>query len=120
MTEAERDLIANPSAGLIIYCTDCGTGEIQSFNGVNWSSSLFSTTVAEPSVRTNAAALASNHQVIISGTVLTDGGTNLTRKGFVRSTDPTFSTGNTIGTINDQARRWIRNQITFRFSHSWG
>ena len=96
MTEAERDLIANPSAGLIIYCTDCGTGEIQSFNGVNWSSSLFSTTVAEPSVRTNAATLANNYQVIISGTVLTDGGTNLTRKGFVRSTDPTFSTGDTI------------------------
>ncbi|MDB9837370.1 hypothetical protein OAC34_00795, partial [Schleiferiaceae bacterium] len=96
MTEVERDLISNPSAGLIIYCTDCGTGEIQSFNGVNWSSSLFSTAVTEPSVRTNAPTLASNHQVIISGTVLTDGGTNLTRKGFVRSTDPTFSTGDTI------------------------
>ena len=96
MTEVERDLISNPSAGLIIYCTDCGTGEIQSFNGVNWSSSLFSTAVTEPSVRTNAAALASNYQVIISGTVLTDGGANLNRKGFVRSTDPTFSTSDTI------------------------
>jgi uncharacterized protein (TIGR02145 family) len=96
MTEAERDLISNPSAGLIIYCTDCGTGEIQSFNGVNWSSSLFSNTVAEPSVRTNAATIASNYQVIISGTVLTDGGANLSRKGLIRSTDPNFSTADTI------------------------
>jgi len=89
-------LISNPSAGLIIYCTDCGTGEIQSFNGTSWSSSLFSNTVAEPSVRTNAAALVSNYQVIISGVVLTDGGANLSRKGFIKSTAPTFSTADTL------------------------
>ena len=96
MTDAERDLISNPSVGLIIYCTDCGTGEIQSFNGTSWSSSLFSNTVAEPSVRTNAAALVSNYQVIISGVVLTDGGANLSRKGFIMSTAPTFSTADTL------------------------
>jgi uncharacterized protein (TIGR02145 family) len=96
MTLAERDLIDSPSAGLVIYCTDCGTGEIQSFNGTSWSSSLFSNTVAEPSVRTNAATIASNYQVLISGVVLTDGGANLTRKGFVRSTDPAFATADTV------------------------
>ena len=37
MTQAERNAIANPAAGLIIYCTDCGNnGELQIFNGANW------------------------------------------------------------------------------------
>ncbi len=34
MTEAERDAISNPAAGLIIYCSDCV--ELQFFNGTSW------------------------------------------------------------------------------------
>ena len=32
MTAAQRDLIANPAKGLMIYCTDCGDGEPQYYN----------------------------------------------------------------------------------------
>jgi uncharacterized protein (TIGR02145 family) len=37
MTQAQRNVISTPSAGLIVYCTDCGAnGELQLFNGTSW------------------------------------------------------------------------------------
>lgn len=37
MTGAQRDEITNPSAGLLLWCTNCGlNGEMQTFNGTEW------------------------------------------------------------------------------------
>jgi uncharacterized protein (TIGR02145 family) len=37
MTQAQRNAIASPAAGLIVYCTNCGdNGEPQHFNGIAW------------------------------------------------------------------------------------
>ena len=36
MTCAQRNMIVNPAAGLMIYCTDCANGEMQYYNGSNW------------------------------------------------------------------------------------
>jgi len=37
ITAAQRDAIASPVAGLMIWCSNCGsTGEMQVFNGSNW------------------------------------------------------------------------------------
>jgi len=37
MTEEERDAIDDPAAGLIIWCTNCGSnGELQVYNGTTW------------------------------------------------------------------------------------
>ena len=37
MTFAQRGTITTPSAGLIVWCTDCGsTGELQVYNGTIW------------------------------------------------------------------------------------
>ena len=37
MTEVQRDAIATPAAGLIVYCTNCGVnGELQFYNGTSW------------------------------------------------------------------------------------
>ena len=37
MTEAQRNDIPNPAAGLILWCSNCGTsGEIQVYNGNTW------------------------------------------------------------------------------------
>jgi hypothetical protein len=37
MTEANRDAITTPAAGLIIWCTNCGSnGELQVYNGTTW------------------------------------------------------------------------------------
>lgn len=32
----KRDLIPNPKTGQVIYCSDCGDGEFQVFNGIEW------------------------------------------------------------------------------------
>ena len=37
MTAVQRNAISGPSAGLMIWCTDCGTnGELQVYNGTSW------------------------------------------------------------------------------------
>ena len=37
MTEAQRNAISTPAAGLIVYCTDCGAnGQPQFYNGTSW------------------------------------------------------------------------------------
>jgi len=36
MTQSNRNSIINPAAGLMIYCTDCGTGSPQFYNGSSW------------------------------------------------------------------------------------
>ena len=37
MTGSQRNAISGPSAGLMIWCTDCGTnGELQVYNGTYW------------------------------------------------------------------------------------
>jgi hypothetical protein len=37
MTADQRDLIANPAQGLMVYCTNCGTkGEPEYYNGTEW------------------------------------------------------------------------------------
>jgi hypothetical protein len=38
MTAAQRNNIAGPVAGLVLYCTNCGTegGELQVYNGASW------------------------------------------------------------------------------------
>lgn len=41
MTATERDAIANPVAGLMVYCTNCGTnGEMQHYNGSVWTNMI--------------------------------------------------------------------------------
>ena len=37
MTGAQRDAIPSPAAGLLIWCSNCGSnGEIQVYNGSEW------------------------------------------------------------------------------------
>lgn len=40
MSETERDNIASPATGLVVWCTNCGVaGELQFFNGTTWKKS---------------------------------------------------------------------------------
>ena len=40
MELTERDAIADPVAGLVVWCTDCATeGELQVYNGIAWGKS---------------------------------------------------------------------------------
>ena len=36
MTKAQRIAISSPALGLMIYCTDCGGGEIEVYSGIDW------------------------------------------------------------------------------------
>ena len=49
MTEAQRDAIYLPAAGLIVWCTDCGPGgELQVFNGTAYTNMLGGPAVSDP------------------------------------------------------------------------
>ena len=54
MTYAQRTSIPTPIAGLIIFCSDCGTsGELLNFNGTSWTNVVgASATFTSPSVLT--------------------------------------------------------------------
>ena len=41
MTEAQRDAIVNPVAGLLLYCTDCNTSGFYFYNGTDYVKLLF-------------------------------------------------------------------------------
>jgi hypothetical protein len=46
MDSTQRDAIVSPATGLIIFCTDCGTGgEPQYYSGSSWTSMIKSSTV---------------------------------------------------------------------------
>ncbi len=40
MTYAQRQAISDPVAGLLIWCNNCGTGELQVYNGSNWTNMI--------------------------------------------------------------------------------
>ena len=72
MTQAQRNDIASPAAGLIIWCTNCGTaGELQVFNGTTWTN-MVGGTATSPAPTANAGAALS--AICQSGTSAAMGG----------------------------------------------
>jgi hypothetical protein len=55
MTFAQRNSIATPAPGLLVWCTDCGaSGELCVFNGVSWKSATMTETIEpNPCLNTN-------------------------------------------------------------------
>ena len=65
MTQAQRDAIASPAAGLMVWCTNCGSsGELQVFNGTTWS--ILSSAVG--AISTLTCGSATNNGTLTSGT----------------------------------------------------
>lgn len=49
MTAAQRDAISSPVAGLVLWCTNCGTnGELNVYNGTSWKNMIGGTVAAVP------------------------------------------------------------------------
>ncbi|HZV69210.1 MAG TPA: DUF1566 domain-containing protein [Saprospiraceae bacterium] len=53
MTASQRDAIMSPARGLVIYCTDCGGGEIELYNNVGWRNMLGNATAGPLSIGDN-------------------------------------------------------------------
>jgi len=93
MTQAERNLISNPPIGLVIYCTDCiSGGELQSFNGLIWRSSSFTSVNTLPALNTNAPDFINADSAQLSIVVLNSGGLTLLTTGVQLALDASFST----------------------------
>lgn len=61
MRDAQKNAISSPKAGLMVWCTDCGsTGQMQVFNGSEWSDMIGSPSITASS---NGTAVVSEYAV---------------------------------------------------------
>ncbi|MCX6271535.1 MAG: DUF1566 domain-containing protein [Bacteroidetes bacterium] len=96
MTYAQKILIASPPAGLMIWCSNCGTsGEMQIYNGTSWQSITTSTAQGLPGAPTiGTATVSCNLASVTFIAPVSDGGSPIT------SYTATSSPGNITGTLN--------------------
>jgi uncharacterized protein (TIGR02145 family) len=109
LTYAQKTAISSPAAGLIVWCTNCGTnGEAQVFNGTTWTN-ISGTTASfgNPGAPTSPVATASNLQASVAfsapasngGTVITGYTVTSSPGSFTATgTSPIVVTGLTNGT----------------------
>mgnify|MGYP000527541590 CR=1 FL=1 len=90
MTQAQRDAIYSPAAGLIIWCTDCGTnGLFSAYNGTGWADlQLANTTGTVPTVTTNAVTSFGVTSATLGGNILSNGGSAIISRGICYSSSP--------------------------------
>jgi len=96
MTAAQRDAIATPAQGLMVYCTSCGTnGEAQLYNGAAWVNLLGGTaTVAPPDAPIMQTATGGNAQASVAfASPASDGGATITGYTVTSSPDGITATG---------------------------
>ena len=96
LTFAQKSAITSPEAGLILWCSDCGTnGELQVYNGTNFVNMVGANAqFALPTISATAAASAITSSALTSGgSIDSDGGAFVTARGVVwnTSTNPTVS-----------------------------
>jgi hypothetical protein len=98
MTQVQRDAIANPTEGLIVWCTDCGlNGLLSAFDGVGWVNiSLSNPSGTVPTVSTHPISSFGFSSATTTGTVLSDGGAPILSRGICYSTSPNPNISNNI------------------------
>ena len=120
MTEAERILIDAPVAGLIIWCSNCGTkGELQVYNGTEWThiSGVPAETVMTVSdAPTIGVATAQNEEATIIFTAPTDnGGSTITT--YTATSSPEGFTGTVSGSGSGSITvTGLTNDIEYTFT----
>jgi hypothetical protein len=99
MTYVQKVVITTPKAGLLIWCTDCGTnGEMQIYNGTSWRKIIVVDQLGAISgAPTSPIALAGNGQASVSFTAPIDTGTSGIT-GYTVTSTPGNLTG--IGTVS--------------------
>ncbi|MFN6388587.1 MAG: beta strand repeat-containing protein, partial [Bacteroidota bacterium] len=86
LTYIQKTAIVNPIAGLILFCSDCGTsGEMQLYNGTSFVNMIGATAqFALPIISTTTGAYSITTSTAISGGVISsDGGASITDRGLV-------------------------------------
>lgn len=95
MTQAQRNAIAGPVAGLIVWCTNCGvTGELNVYNGSSWTNMVGApATGVFPTVSTTAISGITGITATSGGNVTSDGGSPITERGVCwgTSANPTIA-----------------------------
>jgi hypothetical protein len=92
MTELQRNSIASPAVGLLVFQTDASMG-FYYHNGSEWMYLQgISTTAAVASVSSTSVNSVTNNSASFSGTVTSDGGASVTARGACLSTSPNPST----------------------------
>ncbi|MFY8172168.1 MAG: hypothetical protein ACOVJ4_05935, partial [Sphingobacteriaceae bacterium] len=59
MTYAQRQAISSPAIGLMIYCTDCGPGQAQVYDGTAWTNMIGGTAITQPPTVASTTAASS-------------------------------------------------------------
>jgi uncharacterized protein (TIGR02145 family) len=86
LTYVQKTAISNPVAGLILFCSDCGTsGEMQLYNGTSFVNMIGGTAqFALPVISATTGAYSITTSSAISGGEITsDGGASITARGLV-------------------------------------
>ena len=100
LTTIQRANIANPTAGMVIYCTNCGAnGELQIYNGTAWLNPATNTAAAAIPILTTTAI--NNISIVTAnsgGTIVDEGSSSVTTKGVCWNTtaNPTIANTKTI------------------------
>lgn len=124
LNQTQRDLVASPTAGLLIWCSNCGAnGELQVYNGISWINTIggiASNAFTEPIISTNAANAISGTSAISGGTITSNGGSAVTASGVCWSTTtgPTLSDsfttdGTTSGSFSSTMTGTFASQTTY-------
>jgi uncharacterized protein (TIGR02145 family) len=96
MTRDQRNAIDTPAAGLLVWCTNCGTaGELQVNNGTSWTNLISGpASFAVPGAPTNPVATAGNAQASVAFTPpASNGGGAITGYTVTSSPDNRTATG---------------------------
>ena len=95
LTYVQKTAISNPVAGLILWCTDCGSnGEMQVYNGTSFVNMIGGTAqFALPVISATTGAYSiTTSSAISGGTITSDGGASITERGLVWGTSTGSST----------------------------
>jgi hypothetical protein len=114
MTISKRNLIVNPSPGLIIFCTDCSTpGVLQFYNGSNWVSIFANTTnsFSLPEIETTTVSDIRASYAYGGGNVISDGGATILARGICYGVNQSPTTSNSNITFNETNNNKIFGQF---------
>jgi len=96
LTTIQRATIANPIAGMVIFCTNCGpNGELQLYNGSSWLNPATNTVAATtPILSTTAISDITKFTASSGATIADNGSSSVTSKGVCWSTSTYPTTSN--------------------------